>query len=117
MEQHTENEAIQKRPAILVIGSPGVGKRTILSSMSLLSISVVIDCFVLINFKILGYHYDIIDQFDGFSVLFNWVIFQVLNCVDICEFAVLGDSIGNLELLILGLLMNCQRLAYMKLSS
>ncbi|XP_021843153.2 uncharacterized protein [Spinacia oleracea] len=33
MEQHTENEAIQKRPAILVIGSPGVGKRTILSRL------------------------------------------------------------------------------------
>ncbi|KNA19707.1 hypothetical protein SOVF_058920 [Spinacia oleracea] len=33
MEQQTENEAIQKRPSILVIGSPGVGKRTILSRL------------------------------------------------------------------------------------
>uniref|UniRef100_A0A803L2G6 Uncharacterized protein n=1 Tax=Chenopodium quinoa TaxID=63459 RepID=A0A803L2G6_CHEQI len=33
MEQQIDNEAIKKRPAILVIGSPGVGKRTILSRL------------------------------------------------------------------------------------
>ncbi|XP_057539722.1 uncharacterized protein LOC130817826 isoform X1 [Amaranthus tricolor] len=33
MEQQTKPEAIEKRPGILVIGSPGVGKRTILSRL------------------------------------------------------------------------------------
>lgn len=33
MEQQSETEGVHKRPAILVIGSPGVGKRTILSRL------------------------------------------------------------------------------------
>lgn len=50
MEQQTEKEDIVKRPGILVIGSPGVGKRTILSSITSLSLIQYCLCYVsLIN--------------------------------------------------------------------